>query len=49
MMSWLFVGLYLWDAQFHPGRLIFFQSKKAEDANDLIARAKLIYDYQPDF
>jgi hypothetical protein len=48
-MSWLFTTLYLWDAQFHHGRLIFFQSKKAEDADDLIKRAKFVYDRQPKF
>jgi hypothetical protein len=49
MISWIFCALYLWDAQFHFGRLNFFQSKKADDANDLIKRAKLIWDNEPAF
>lgn len=49
MLSWIMVGLYLWDTQFHKGRLTFFQSKKADDANDLVKRAKLIWDNEPSF
>jgi len=49
MVSWLFCSLYLWDTQFLPGRLNFFQSKKEEDADSLIRRAKFIYDSQPKF
>lgn len=49
MLSWIMVALYLWDTQFHKGRLTFFQSKKADDANDLVKRAKLIWDNEPKF
>ncbi len=49
MMSWIFTSLYLWDAQFHVGRLNFFQSKKSEDADQLVRRAKFIYDHEPRF
>jgi hypothetical protein len=49
MMSWLFTSLYLWDTQFHHGRLTFFQSKKADDADDLVKRAKFVYDHEPSF
>lgn len=49
MVSWVFAALYLWDTQFHFGRLNFFQSKKADDANDLVKRAKQMYDNQPKF
>lgn len=49
MMSWLFTSLYLWDAQFHHGRQIFFQSKKEDDANDLVKRSKLVFDNEPNF
>lgn len=49
MVSWIFTGLYLWDTQFHFGRLTFFQSKKADDANDLVKRAKTIWDNEPSF
>lgn len=48
-MSWLFTSLYLWDTQFHHGKLTFFQSKKAEDADDLVKRAKFVYDHEPSF
>ena len=49
MMSWIFTTLYLWDTQFHEGRLTFFQSKKSEDADDLVKRAKFVYDHEPKF
>jgi len=49
MMSWLFTSLYLWDTQFHEGRLTFFQSKKADDADDLVKRAKFVFDREPSF
>lgn len=49
MISWLFVALYLWDTMFHEGRLTFFQSKKEDDADDLIKRAKFMWDYLPGF
>lgn len=49
MLSWIMVALYLWDTQFHKGRLTFFQSKKADDANDLVKRAKFIWDNEPKF
>jgi hypothetical protein len=49
MFSWLIIALYLWDSQFHVGRLTFFQSKKEEDADDLIKRAKFIWDNEPMF
>jgi hypothetical protein len=49
MVSWIFVALNLWDVQFHRARLSFFQSKKADDANDLVKRAKTIWDNEPQF
>jgi len=49
MVSWLFVALYLWDAQFHVGRLNVFQSQKADDADKLVERAKFIFDHEPSF
>jgi hypothetical protein len=48
-MSWLFTSLYLWDTQFYAGRLTFFQSKKSEDADDLVKRAKFVYDHEANF
>jgi len=49
MMSWFFTTVYLWEAQFNEGKLTFFQSKKADDADDLIKRAKTVYDNEPSF
>jgi hypothetical protein len=49
MMSWLFTSLYLWDTMFHQGRLTFFQSKKADDADDLVKRSKFVWDHLPKF
>ena len=48
MVTWLMVACHLWDAQFHEGRRIFFQSKKEVDANHLIDRAKIIYNNYPE-
>jgi hypothetical protein len=47
MVTWLMIACHLWDAQFHEGRRIFFQSKKEVDANALIDRAKFIYNNYP--
>jgi len=47
MITWVVVALYLHDAQFKTGRLIFFQSKKEGDAADLVNRAWFIYENQP--
>jgi len=49
LVSWIFTTLYLWDNQFHKGRLTFFQSKKADDADDLIKRVKFVWDHEPKF
>jgi hypothetical protein len=49
MISWILCALYLWDTQFFPAKLTFFQSKREEDADDLVKRAKFIYDHEPDF
>jgi hypothetical protein len=48
MVTWLMVACHLWDAQFHNGRRIFFQSKKELDADNLVHRAKIIYDNYPE-
>lgn len=42
MITWLMAGLHLWLA-LHTGKLIFFQSKKEEDADAILKRAKVIY------
>jgi hypothetical protein len=49
MMSWLFTTLYLWDTIFHPARMTFFQSKKSEDADDILKRSKFVWDNLPKF
>ncbi len=48
MVTWIFVACHLWDAMFHEGRRIFFQSKKEHDANHLVDRAKFIYKRLPE-
>ena len=54
MMTWLFSALCLWDAMFHPGRLIMLQSKREEDAvgdenvgDGLLGRIKFILNHMP--
>lgn len=49
MMSWIFTSLYGWDAFFHKGRLTFFQSKREDDADDLVKRTKFVWDKMPKF
>jgi len=49
MMSWLFTTLYLWDTIFHTARMTFFQSKKSEDADDILKRSKFVWDNLPNF
>lgn len=49
MVSWLIVALYLWETQFYEAKLTFFQSKREDDADDLVRRAKFIYDHEPKF
>jgi phage FluMu gp28-like protein len=44
LMTWFFVYLHLHMAMFRKDRLIFFQSKKEEDSDDLVKRAEHIYD-----
>lgn len=49
LMTWLWTALNLHEVQFNEGRYNFFQSKKEDDANALVDRAKFIYHHQPDF
>lgn len=46
-MSWMNIALYTWDTLFHIGRSNGFVSKKEDDADDLIRRAKFIIDNIP--
>lgn len=43
-MSWATIGLYTWEAIFQRGRFTAFVSKKEDDANELVKRAKFIVD-----
>lgn len=47
-MSWVNIALYTWDAMFHFGRHNAFVSKKEDDADDLVKRAKFILDHIPE-
>jgi hypothetical protein len=54
LATWLFVCLYLWYALTTPGRLIFLQSKREEDAigsanaaTGLLGRTRFVLDHLP--
>lgn len=47
-MSWFTISLYLWDTIFHEGRFNAFVSKKEDDANELVERAKFILEHIPE-
>lgn len=47
LITWLLSALHLWAFLFHRGKEIYFQSKKETDANDVLERAKFIYDKLP--
>jgi len=49
MYSWIMTALFLHDTQFNQARKNFFQSKKADDADSLVARSKIIWDHEPKF
>lgn len=49
MVTWTMVACHVWDALFFPGRRIAFQSKKEQDANHLVDRAKFIYSKLPEW
>lgn len=44
MMTWLMAALFLWLIMFRPATRIFFSSKKDEDAQKIVGRAKHIYE-----
>jgi hypothetical protein len=46
-ITWLMVFLHLWLAMFREGAAIFFVSDKEEKSDELIQRAKYIYDHIP--
>ncbi len=47
-MSWYTIALYLHDTIFFDGRFNAFVSKKEDDANELVLRAKFIFDHIPE-
>lgn len=47
-MSWFTISLYLWDTIFNDGRFNAFVSKKEDDANELVERAKFIFEHIPE-
>ncbi len=47
MITWLIISLFLWDVLYKRARLVFFQSKKEQDANELLVRCIHILDYLP--
>lgn len=46
--SWINIILYTWDTMFHIGKFNAFVSKKEDDANELITKAKFILDNIPE-
>lgn len=47
-MSWMNIILYTWDTMFNIGRLNAFVSKKEDDSDELVKRAKFIIDHIPE-
>lgn len=43
--TWLFSGLNLWENMMIPGTTTFFQSKKQDDANDILERSRHVYSF----
>lgn len=46
-MTWLFCALYFHNALFIPHRINFFQSKKEDDADELLERTMVMYNNLP--
>lgn len=49
LMTWVTSAFYLHDSMWLPSRLNFVQSKKEDDADEVLERANLIYSKQPKF
>ena len=47
LLSWTGTGCGLWDAAFHEGRFVYFQSAKEEKADKLIQRAYFMWKHLP--
>jgi hypothetical protein len=48
LLSWVNIALHLHMAMFNIGKAVAFVSKKEEDADELIKKAKFIYDRIPE-
>jgi len=48
MATWTCLACCLWQTMFKPAQRIFVQSKKEQDADALVSRAKFIYNYLPE-
>ncbi len=46
-MSWMNLGLFLWDTMWHVGRAQAFVSKKEDDANELLKKCVFILEHIP--
>jgi len=46
-VTWIFCGLYLWDAMFHSYRITVFQSKKETDADENLNRVNHFWEKLP--
>lgn len=46
-MTWTNISIFLWDTMFYANRFNVFQSKKEEDSDALLERAKFILDNIP--
>lgn len=44
-MSWINICLYTWDTAFHIGRHNAFVSKKEDDSDDLVEKAKFVLEH----
>ncbi len=49
MFSWWSCGCHLWEALYHNGRNVIVQSKRQEDADELLARMRFIFEQLPPF
>lgn len=49
LATWLIVTLYTWDTIFHKGRQNIFQSENATKTRDLVDRAYILYNNQPEW
>lgn len=46
-VTWVMTAIYIWHAFYFPHRINFIQSKKEEDADEVLERMKILYDNLP--